>query len=446
MRWLEFFLIKIERLVQKKDPVRVLSIGYLSYMVIGFFALCLPIAVTTSVPILDRFFIAVSAVSTTGLATIDPGSSFSFFGELVILFLIQLGGIGYMTFGSFIILQTGHRISAAREKMTRAAFPLPEALDVKVFLRSVILFTIAVEFLGAVALSLIFWSEGIENPVWSGVFHSISAFCTAGFSLNSNSFESMSENFGLNFVISGLSILGAVGFIVMLDLWRRTRRQTDRLLFTSKVILGVTSISLVVGTVILFFAEPSIQEATVFNRIQLAFFQAMTAATTVGFNTVPIGKLTAAVIMLMYFLMLFGASPSGTGGGLKSTTLTALIALVRSTLKRRKRIVFFNNEVPLKRIQYAAASISFCMFIIGLAVFILTLTESAPTDQIVFEAISALGTVGLSMGITGDLTSVGKWVIIFLMATGRIGVLSLGLSLSTLDQSALENTKEDLIL
>lgn len=446
IRRLEFILIRFEKLIKHRDPIKVLSLGYLTYMLIGFVFLALPFSTTRPVTLLDNLFMAVSAVSTTGLVPLDFGASYSFFGELVVLLLIQLGGLGYMTFGSFIVLQTGHRISATREKMTRTAFPLPSSLNIRSFLKGVVVFTFVVELLGAGLLSYFFWVENLESPIWFGIFHSISAFCTAGFSLNPDSFESFSNHFAINMVLSVLSILGAVGFIVAVDFWQRISGRRSELLFTSKIILLVTFLFLFFGAVIFASIEPTVSSLPLDQRVLQSFFQTMSSTSTVGFNSLPVDQLSPDSIMLLYFLMLFGASPSGTGGGLKSTTFSALFALVKSTLKKSEAITLMGRKIPEKRLQLAASSFVFCIFILGLSIFILAASESARFDVIVFEALSALGTVGLSMGLTGDLSAIGKLVIISLMIIGRVGVLTFGLAISTTGTDKLVEGDSDLVI
>lgn len=447
LRWVEFFLIKFERLIKNHDPIRVLALGYLTYMVAGFALLLFPFSQSLPVSFLDNLFTAVSAVSTTGLVTVTPGDSYTAFGETIILLLIQLSGIGYMTFGSFIVLQTGHRLSKTRANFTRTAFPLPEKLNITSFLKGVIYYSLLAEILGAVLLSYIFWSEGVQHPVWSGIFHSVSAFCTAGFSLFPNSFEGFTNHTFLNLVISLLSLAGAMGFIVSVDLWLKISGRKKDVFFTTKVITSITGGFLLLGTGVLFFFEPSYTGLPIGERLLSSFFQTMTSTTTVGFNTTPIGSLSPAIILILYFLMIFGASPSGTGGGLKSTTFSALFGLVKSTLKRRSAITFMGNTVPIKRLQFAASSFVFCFFVLGLAIFLLCLTEKALFETIVFEAISALGTVGLSMGLTSSLTPFGKVVIILLMVVGRLGVLSFGLAISSNESDVpIVKSHEDLVI
>lgn len=446
LKQIEKISLKFEDLIKKRDPIKVLASGYLAYMLCGFLLLLLPFSTVEAVSLIDNLFTAVSAVSTTGLVTVDPGQTYSFFGELVVLILIQLGGIGYMTFGSFIILQTGHRISKTREKMTRTAFPLPESLDISSFIKGVLFFTVAVEFIGAVLLSIFFWLEGLNDPIWNGVFHSISAFCTAGFSLNPDSFESFANHLQINVILSILSMMGAIGFIVAVDFWLKITNKKKHLLFTSKVILLITSVFLVGGTAVFYLIEPSVANMPFGERLLVSFFQIMTSTSTVGFNTIDVGSLSTSSIMLLYFLMIFGASPSGTGGGLKSTTFSALFSLVKGTLKRSEVISSMGRKIPAKRLQFACSAFVFCGFILGSSIFFLGLTESAEFEILVFEAISALGTVGMSMGLTGSLSSLGKCIIIILMIIGRIGVLTFGLAVSTIDSGEPVDGDCDLVV
>ncbi len=437
---------KTQHFLATVNPAKILLFGYLSYIIIGWALLCLPFAQSEFVSALDNLFIATSAVSTTGLVTIDPSSNYNFFGELVILALIQLGGIGYMTFGSFIIISTRHKMSPFRSDMCRKTFVLPADFKVTQFIRLVMIFTLVAEFIGAILLYAIFWYNDEPNALWSAIFHSVSAFCTAGFSLNSNSFEGYVDNVYLNIVIATLSYLGAIGFIVMVDVWHSLSGQKRHLHFASKVIIEITIWFSVLGTALFFVLEPSIQSFPRWEKLLASFFQVMTAGTTVGFNTIPIGALSASVIMLLYFLMIFGASPSGTGGGLKSTTLAALWGLMRSTLKGRDTIRYQKREISPERLQLATASFVFYMGILFISMMLLLAIESGGFEAILFEAISALGTVGLSMGITADLTNIGKLIIILLMFMGRVGILTFGIAVSIHDESREEEKDNDLIM
>lgn len=409
---------------------RLLLLGYGVYMLAGWALLALPLAQSEPVRLIDSLFIAVSAVSTTGLVSIDPGGSFNLFGEIVILALIQAGGLGYMTLGSIAALALKRRLSLAQQHAALGAFGLPADFDLRRFLREIGGFVLCVEAAGAVLLWILFARAGVENALWNGIFHSVSAFCTAGFSLFANSLEDFRADTAVNLVVAVLAYLGAIGFLVFADIWENLRRRRHALGFVSRVILVTTLAFSAFGTLLLYFVEPTIAALSGGDRLLAAFFQAMTATTTVGFNTVPMRPLAVGSVMVMYLLMMFGASPAGTGGGLKSTTLATLVALVVATLRGQTRVSVLGHAVPPDRIQLAAASISFYVLVLFVAVFGLAWFEDVPLEALAFEAISAIGTVGLSTGVTGGLTDFGKATIIALMFMGRVGVLTFGLALA----------------
>lgn len=409
---------------------RLLLLGYGGYMLVGWLLLALPLAHSEPVRLIDSLFVAVSAVSTTGLVSIDPGGSFNLFGEIVILALIQAGGLGYMTLGSIAALALKRRLSLAQQHAAIGAFGLPADFDLRRFLKEIGGFVLCVEAVGAVILWILFARAGVENPLWNGIFHSVSAFCTAGFSLFANSLEDFRADTAVNLVVAVLAYLGAIGFLVFADIWENVRGRRQALGFVSRVILVTTLAFSAFGTLLLYVFEPTIAALSGGERALAAFFQAMTATTTVGFNTVPMGPLAVGSVMVMYLLMMFGASPAGTGGGLKSTTLATLVALVVATLRGQTRVRVLGHAVPPDRIQLAAASISFYVLVLFVAVFGLAWFEDAPLEALAFEAISAIGTVGLSTGVTGGLTDLGKATIIALMFMGRVGVLTFGLALA----------------
>jgi len=411
-------------------PLRLLILGYTSYILVGWVLLCLPFAKHgPGAAALDNLFISTSAMSTTGLATVSVADSYSLFGQIVILLLIQFGGIGYMTFSSFVILSRKRQLSDTRTEIANAVFSLPQSFRMDKFLRSVILFTVVIETIGSVCLYFIFKQAEQPNALWSAIFHSISSFCTAGFSLYNNSFESFAGNFWLNLTIAVLSYAGAVGFIVCVDVWRRITNKIRHVTLTTKIILHCTFWVSLVGTAILFVSEPSIKQLEVDKRLIAAFFQAMTSMTTVGFNTISISKISRASLLLLTTLMIIGASPSGTGGGLKSTTFTALLGIMRSTLRGKRHIYFWGRRVPGERVRLAVATFCFYMAFLLLGVYLLTLTEKMDFEAVLFESASALGTVGLSTGVTPLLSILGKIIVTFLMFVGRLGPLTFGMSL-----------------
>lgn len=413
------------------DSTRQVALGYALYMLAGFAVLLLPWC--HSGPgvggTLDHLFTAVSAVSTTGLVTIGTSDSYSFLGEFVVMVLIQLGGIGYMTAGSFFMLARRRPLSDARESVGRVVFSLPEGFSARALVRGAVMFTLVIEVAGAVALFLAFRDAGSQRPVWDAVFHSVSAFCTAGFGLYGDSLESYRGHVGINVIVSALSLLGAIGFIVMLDIWRRISGKVPETTLTTRIILIATACVIGLGTVLIYFDEPSIRGLPVGERAWAAFFQAMSASTTVGFNTVPMGGLSSATLVVVLVLMLIGASPSGTGGGLKVTTITAILAAAWSTMRGTTSVVFLRRQIPLERVRTALTNLALYTLTLTLGVYVLTLTERAAFEDLVFEASSALGTVGLSRGVTGGLSPWGKVSVIGLMYAGRVGPLVLGLGM-----------------
>ena len=410
-------------------PAQLLTCGFLSYVVLGTVLLSLPLARQTPVPVIDNLFNVVSAISTTGLTTVSVPDSYSFFGEFILLVLFQLGGIGYMTTTSFIILARGHPLSNARIGVFNAGFSLPAGFHVARFIRHIVIFSLVIEAVGATLLYLEFRSYGVVQPLWSAVFHSVSAFATAGFSLNNNSLEDFRASGIVNLTIGALCYLGAIGFIVLQDAYLAARYRGHRITFTSKVILIITGLVLVVEMPLFLVCEPSLRAMPIRERIYGAFFQIMAASTTSGFNSIPIGKLSAASLTLIVVAMVIGASPSGTGGGIKTTSLSVLLGIAASTLRARSNITFFRHQIPAHRVATAVASATLYACVLTVGVFLLSLTEKQDYLKLVFETASALGTVGLSTGITGALTSVGKGIVAAIMFIGRIGPLTLGFAL-----------------
>jgi len=420
--------VRLRALARRFNPAQLLLLGFGSYALLGTLALCLPFAQTGSIAWIDNLFVAVSAMSTTGLSTVSTGDDYTWFGQAAILVLFQLGGIGYMTLSSFVILARKQKLGSGRESVLKAQFALPQDFQIRLFVRQVVLFTLIVEILGAVALMIEFQAAGEQAPVWSALFHSISAFCTAGFSLHNNSLEAYRANPVVNATIAGLCYAGGIGFIVLQDAWLCLRVRGRRLTFTSRVILVVTLALLVLGTPLLFFLDPYISGLPFGERLMAAAFQVMTASSTAGFNTVPIGKLGAASLLLLSLVMVIGASPSGTGGGVKTTSVSALLAVVLGTLRGTGTVALGNNEIPAVRLHTAITNVTLYLATLFAGLYALGMAKHEITLSLVFEAASALGTVGLSTGETASLNTPGKLIITALMFLGRVGPLTAGLA------------------
>lgn len=427
------FFIRLRKWYRKfqisKTPQMNLVWGFFLYTLFGFLLLSLPFFHKTDINILDNLFISASAISTTGLVTISVSDSYNNFGQLIIMLLFQIGGIGYMTLTTYYLLFTTNQITHWHHKIIGAEFTLPETIKISDFIKSVMIFTLVMETIGAIAFYFGFIASGMSSgeAIWYSVFHSVSAFCTAGFGLMNDSFMGYSDDVYMNSIISVLAIAGSMGFIVATDIWYRLSGKTKSLSFTTKIITYGFILLLGIGTLTVYLTEPLVQTSD--SKITESFSQTMTALTTVGFNTVSTGNLSLPVLLLVVFLMYVGASPSGTAGGMKITTFTAMIAVLESRLAGRKRISFLNKTIPYERLYVATSTFMLYTCLIFFFTFIMTYTEAFNFEEILFEVASALGTVGLSTGITGDLSVAGKIFIILLMFVGRVGVLTFGFAL-----------------
>lgn len=425
-------------------PAQQLVLGFASYAVIGTGLLCLPFAQQRPGAFLDHLFNVTSAISTTGLTTLSVADDYTFFGQLVLLVLFQLGGVGYMTLSSIFVLARGKPLSAARTEVLRAGFSVPHYFVMQRFIVHVVVFTFVVELVGCLVLWWRFGTLGVEQPFWSALFHTVSAFATAGFSLNNNSLESFVGDGVVNLTVGILCYLGAIGFIVVQDVWYSFKWREHMITFTSRVILSTTAIIFLLGTLTLFFIEPTVQPLGFGRRILVCAFQVMTASSTAGFNTIPIAPLSAATLLVIALAMMIGASPSGTGGGIKTTSVSALLANLFGVLRGRERAAWLGREVPPVRVVFAMASATFYLGVLAAGVFVLCLSERDAFVALLFEATSALGTVGLSLGVTGGLSVIGKLTVIVLMFAGRCGPLTLGLALLRPDRPRGDPPRDDL--
>ena len=403
----------------------------LSYTFLGWIVLSLPFMNTTDVSFLDNLFTSAAAVSTTGLNSVNFADSYTFLGKLVVLILIQIGGVGYMTFSSFVYLSFSerHRLRKYQQENLNAEVSLPKTLKLSDFLWAAVGFTVIAELIGAVFLFNYFRHHdfGIFDAAWYGIFHSVSAFCTAGFSLWPNSLENFADSKTMNIVISCLALSGAMGFIVVTDVFNFIRRKTKQISFTTKIIVIATACMVAFGTFTLFVTTPGI-------TLLEAFFQSVCAMTTAGFNTVNVGGLSSCSLLILVLLMNIGGSPSGTAGGMKTTTFCSMLAIMYNRLRLNTRVEFLGRRLPLLRLYAATSMFLVYAFFLFVSVFLLTWTEDLPFIGLVFESSAALGTAGLSTGITSQLSALGKLIIIATMIVGRIGVVTFGMALLAHDK------------
>ena len=333
-----------------------------------------------------------------------------------------------MTFVSYVMLRLTKHLGSGEAQMFRAQFSFPDKMQSDNMLGNIVNFALGFELLGMLLLYPYFLINDVESPLWSAVFHSVSAFCTAGFSIYSDNLMQFRADWYVNLVIALLSYMGAMGFIMMTDVFRKLSHRSYRITFTTKVIAAITTALTLWSTLHLFILEPSLQQLPFGERLLAAWFQSMSAITTVGFNTTDTTNLTNVTTVVLAFSMYIGASPSGTGGGLKSTTLSALFAYTKNKLGLRRDITLAGNKVPLYRVDAALTTFVFYSLILITGVYLMVIFERDGVTfmQLVFEATSALATAGLSSGILPAMTIGSKLVLIVLMFIGRLGVLTLG--------------------
>lgn len=419
-------------------PVQTLSLGYVAVILFGAILLCLPFSSANYqyTSFIDALFTSASAVSTTGLAVVDTGSYYSIFGQVVIIALVQVGGLGYMIFFAFISLSVGYRFTINGKRLLNESIARPATIDLKRFIKSVVLFTVFFELVGAIVFIFIFLKRyPLAESIFSATFHSISAFCTAGFSLYSDSFTFYANDFTTNLIIAIITIAGGIGFFVLHDVSKYIvdifkRKHPTRLTDHSKLVLLVTA-SLIVGGsfFIILTTDTNLNLNSLDSKIYASTFQAISASTTTGFNSVDIGTMNAISLLCLVFLMFIGASPGGTGGGIKTSTFGIILLFVKKVIGNRDEICVFSRRISLAVVEKAIAITILAAVYLLLVVFVLAISERFSIFQLLFEATSALGTVGLSMGITPTLSPLGKVVIIMTMLVGRIGPLAIGYSL-----------------
>lgn len=334
-----------------------------------------------------------------------------------------------MTLSSFVFYRMTHHFMRIKKDVLKNTITVPEGIQLHNMVQGIVAFTLVFELVGAMLLYLVFTTKGMDNALWSAVFHSVSSFCTAGFSIYSDSLIRFQSDISVNLIVAVLSYAGAMGFIVMHDLWAKLRNFKYKITFTTKVIVLMTLFMTAIGTFQLYFFEPELAGFVWYDRLMISIFQTMSAMTTVGYNTIALTTWMPASLMIMVVVMYIGASPSGTGGGMKSTTATTAFAFVKSKLSLERDVTLMGHRLPTYRLDSAMTTFVFYTSILFAGLYALTITEDFDLMPLLFEASSALGTVGLSTGITPDLSASGKVIIILLMYIGRIGVLTFGSSM-----------------
>jgi trk system potassium uptake protein TrkH len=431
------------------SPPRVLVMSFAVVILLGTVLLLMPgVMVHTGreLTVIDALFTSTSAVCVTGLTVRDTGTEFSFFGQAVVLVLIQMGGLGILTLSNLLLLARSGRVGLSGRMLIEESHGLLPFVSPARLLQDIVLYTFAVETLGTAILAshfLLAHHYNFSRAVWLGLFHAVSAFCNAGFGLFSNSLIGYSGDWVINITIMTLIVLGGIGFLVFADVryWIRRSRHVprSRLSLHSRVVLRTSLLLTAGGAALIFLLEltgKAMPESAGIDVLQ-SLFLAVTARTA-GFNTVETEQLTNATLLIVMLLMVVGGSPGSTAGGIKTTTLATLWALLSSRVRNRPRVELLNRRLPTEVIAKALMTAAGFLLAIIVAVILLQITELFGQPhalhrgeflEYLFETISALGTVGLSTGITGGLSGPGRLVITFCMFVGRLGPVLVAVSL-----------------
>jgi trk system potassium uptake protein TrkH len=423
-------------------PGQIFILSFAGLILAGAFLLWFPFSSSGGhLDFIDALFTSTSAVCVTGLAVLDIGKDLSFAGQIITIFLFQIGGLGIITFSAFLFGIMGRGISFKGREIVQTTFLHKPKRDFFIILKAVLISTLAVESLGVMVLFIRFSQEFPSGTAfYYAIYHAISAFNNCGYSLFSDSLIRYQGDWIINLTIMILIIIGGIGFVVQHEVVSRFRGKQNHLSTHSKIVIYTTVFLILSGTLLFYFFERNhvIKDIPVQSQILVSFFQSITPRTC-GFNTVDIGSLQNDTILILIILMFIGASPGSTGGGIKTTSATLLLLLIWNRWKGYEEVNVFNRTIPKEQITKTisiifAAALSVCLIT---SILLLAGGENLPPQQsrhffveYLFETVSAFGTVGLSMGITPNMNDIQKLAIIIMMFAGRVGPLTLAFSLA----------------
>ncbi|TSI04726.1 TrkH family potassium uptake protein [Lysinibacillus sp. BW-2-10] len=423
--------------LEELNPSKILVLGFVLVIFVGAFLLTLPMATANGVSLafLDALFTATSATCVTGLVVVDTGNTFSMFGEIVILILIQIGGLGFMTFATFLFTLLGKKISLKERLLLKEAYNATSTAGMVKLMKRILLFTVIVESMGAALLAIRFtFDMPLGEAIYFGIFHSISIFNNAGFDIfgDYNSLTGYVDDPFVVLTICALIIIGGLGFVVINELYEY--RETRKLSLHTKVVLTATIVLLVGASILVFLFEygndKTLGPLNIGGKILGAIFHGVSPRTA-GANTLSMADLTYATLFLTIFLMFIGGGSGSTAGGIKVTTFAVLMATVLSQLKGKEDVVIFKRRIVQETILKALTVAVSGMMIVIIVTFLLSITEHGHDFMMyLFEATSAFATVGLSMGLTTELSPIGRILIIITMFIGRLGPLTLGFAIT----------------
>ena len=434
------------------SPYRKLIFGFLVAIFIGVILLKMPFSLreNQNITVLDSLFTIVSAICVTGLSVVDISQVFTSTGQLIILFFIQLGGLGVMTVSIIIFLLIGKKMSFETRELLKEERNSNSNGGITNFIKNLLLTVSLIEILGASILAYGFSKYyPLKKSIFYGLFHSVSAFCNAGFSLFTNSLEDFRYDNLISLTVSFLIILGGIGFVTVNSLFIIKKKKLKNLSLTSKFALLITFFLLTFGTMLFLVFEynnsSTLKGMNFVDKILNSFFQSVTLRTA-GFNTVPLENIKPATVFISYIFMFIGASPGSTGGGIKTTTFGILIFYAFGVLKRKEYVEVFKRRIDWELINKALAIVVISILYIAVIITILLSIENFSTDRVIYEVISAFSTTGLSMGITASLGIISKFLIIITMFIGRLGPMTVALAFTNNKKSSVKYPKEDILI
>ncbi|MDD9271333.1 TrkH family potassium uptake protein [Paenibacillus sp. GCM10023248] len=433
--------------IWQMTPPQVLVLGFAAIILVGAGLLTLPVASATGrpIPFIDALFTATSATCVTGLVVVDTGSVYTIFGQIVIISLIQIGGLGFMTMATLLAFVFRKKITLKERLILQEALNQGSMEGIVRLIRRVLIYSLSIEAIAAVIFAIRWTFDlGFSKALYFGIWHAISMFNNAGFDLFGTvdapfvSLTGYADDFVVNFVAMALIVLGGIGFVVMADVMDYNK--TKKLSLHSKVVLSMTGLLIVAGALIIFIFEytnnRTLGSLDLGGKILASFFQSV-APRTAGPNTVDIGALRQATQFFIVILMFIGASPGSTGGGIKTTTFTILISAIVTMIRGKEDIVIFRYRLAKDRILKAITLTMMALFLVIIVTMLLSTTEDSQLLKILFEVTSAFGTVGLTMGLTPELTTFGKILISLTMFAGRLGPITLAYALQPKQEKEL---------
>jgi len=445
----------------KLTTTQIIMLSFLILILAGSVLLAMPFSAANgkAVSYIDALFTATTSVCVTGLVTVPTVSAWSFWGQLVILLLIQAGGLGVITIVSMFMINLHKKIGLGDRMLIQAAFNLNTLSGLVKFVKNVVLGTFLVEGVGALLYMTVFVPEHGVRGVWISVFNAVSAFCNAGMDIISeNSLCEYALNPMVNMVTCLLIVFGGIGYIVWWDVIRVLRNFKKqgfacfkRMTLQSKLAISVTVFLIVAGAMAVFILEYNnpltLGGQSVWDKLQLAFFQSITTRTA-GFATVPQQNLKDATSVISLLLMFIGGSPAGTAGGIKTVTMLVLVASAVATIKNKNEVVLFNRKIPKEAVNKSVAIMSTSFATTFTATILLLAVMNAGALDVIYETVSATATVGLSRGLTTVLDLWGKIIIIITMYLGRIGPISLAIAFGTRKekQNIISDPTEEIVI